>query len=315
MTRLETEEDEVSALYAKVDKSKKTRHLKKTTETADTSDSTAWDKPSLQLEDTVENRPPLPPPLPPSPPDSDPHSAECSRFSGVYEEVEPCQTTIIDSHGYTEVRREPKPDPLDSELSYSGAGSLHKLRNVLGPEFRSLTGERVGVVTRGSLTEGRCVVEVVLLNGKRVEFVVDSSAATSELFERVAAHQSLTETHIFGLAVRMGECLLLYDRFSCHNGFLYYADRDDIFLEAGSKLMKHAPPGWARAGTFTVFFRVKYYVENVSQLSQPLTRHLFYLQLRQDLLGTDCAAHDSLYIVCFFVQRERCSVTKTMLYV
>lgn len=68
----------------------------------------------------------------------------------------------------------------------------------------------------------------------------------------------------------------------------YHADRDDIFLDAGCKLAKYAPPGWALSTQhtiFTVFFRVKYYVENVSQLLQPLTRHLYYLQLRKDLLG------------------------------
>lgn len=66
------------------------------------------------------------------------------------------------------------------------------------------------------------------------------------------------------------------------------ADRDDIFLDTTSKLVKHAPPHWAQSThhtSFTVFFRVKHYVENVSQLLQPLTRHLYYLQLRKDLIG------------------------------
>lgn len=66
--------------------------------------------------------------------------------------------------------------------------------------------------------------------------------------------------------------------------------------------MKHAPPGWARASNltpFTVFFRVKYYVENVSQLSQPLPRHLFYLQLRQDLLGIVCSYKSPLHVISF----------------
>jgi ribosomal protein L30/L7E len=36
---------------------------------------------------------------------------------------------------------------------------------------------------------------------------------------------------------------------------------------------------------FTVFFRVKYYVENVNQLRLSQTRHLYYLQLRKDVLG------------------------------
>ena len=36
---------------------------------------------------------------------------------------------------------------------------------------------------------------------------------------------------------------------------------------------------------FAVIFRVKYYVENVNQLSLSSTRHLYYLQLRKDILG------------------------------
>ena len=64
------------------------------------------------------------------------------------------------------------------------------------------------------------------------------------------------------------------------------ADRDDIFLDMECKLAKYAPSGWVTGHTaFTVFFRVKFYVENVSQLSQRLTRHLYYLQLRKDIMG------------------------------
>ena len=56
-----------------------------------------------------------------------------------------------------------------------------------------------------------------------------------------------------------------------------------------SKLAKYAPSDWITGhAPFTVFFRVKYYVENVSQLAQPLTRHLYYLQLRKDLMGKLC---------------------------
>ena len=69
---------------------------------------------------------------------------------------------------------------------------------------------------------------------------------------------------------------------------MVFADRDDIFLEEDRKLVKYAPPTWAQASghaSFTVFFRVKFYVENVNQLRDPLTLHLYYLQLRQDLLG------------------------------
>jgi hypothetical protein len=206
-----------------------------------------------------------PPPLPLPPPDSDPRP-----ISGIYEEVEArnVQVPIVDSNGYTEVGGGRARGPeLGYEVGYSGIGSLHKLRNMLGPEFSTMTGGKVKDIS-GPLPEGRCAVKVVLLNGKAVEFVVGVSAATSELFEQVASYQSLRETHVFGLAIRQ--------------------DRDDIFLDTECRLVRYAPPGWAHSThhtPFTVFFRVKYYVENVSQLSQPLTWHLYYLQLRKDLMG------------------------------
>ena len=65
-------------------------------------------------------------------------------------------------------------------------------------------------------------------------------------------------------------------------------DRDDIFLDLECRLVRYAPPGWAHSThhiPFTLFFRVKYYVENVRQLSQSFTWHLYYLQLRKDLMG------------------------------
>lgn len=71
-------------------------------------------------------------------------------------------------------------------------------------------------------------------------------------------------------------------------------DRDDIFLDEDRKLVKYAPPTWTQASDhapFTVFFRVKFYVENVNQLRSPLTLHLYYLQLRQDLLGQPHLLH------------------------
>ena len=43
--------------------------------------------------------------------------------------------------------------------------------------------------------------------------------------------------------------------------------------------------------TFTAFFRVTFYVENISTLKYSQTRHQYYLQLRRDILGlyTTCS--------------------------
>ena len=225
-------------------------------------------------------RPLLPLPLP----DSDPRPV-----SGVYEEVEAhsVQVPIVDSSGYTEVGGGRVRGPeLGYEVGFSGIGSLYKLRTMLGPEFSTMTGGKVKDAP-GSLPDGRQAVKVVLLNGKAVEFVVGVSAATSELFEQVSSYQSLRETHVFGLAVRQGQLLVSGD-WGCDHHCPASTDRDDIFLDADCRLARYSPPGWAHSThhvPFTLFFRVKYYVENVNQLSQPLTWHLYYLQLRKDLMG------------------------------
>ena len=189
------EEEDVSALYATVDKSKKTRRR------AGRAD---WEEICGELGN---ERPPLPLPLEEEPTWS-------NRSSGVYEEVEARSVQVLDSSGYTEVVRE-RGFAQSLEVGYSGTGSISKLRNMLGPEFSNMTGSRSEQAS-STLPDGRKAVEVVLLNGKAVEFVVSVSAMVRQLFEQVASSQSLQETHIFGLAVRTGQCyyVLYYLRLS-----------------------------------------------------------------------------------------------------
>ena len=228
--RKKKEDREVRALYATVDKSKKTKRLGRADWLQDTSEII---EPFAKIEEqeAIEERPPVPPPLlsdgedrevralyatvdkeaieerPPVPPpllsDGDISSIE-NRFSGVYEEIEAryIQTVVSDSSGYTEVVGNNRTGPA-YELGYSGTGSLQKLRNVLGPSFSTMTREKVKVVS-DSLPKDRRVVEVILLNGKAVEFAVSVTANTSQLLEQVVSYQSLQETHLFGLTIRKG---------------------------------------------------------------------------------------------------------------
>jgi C-terminal processing protease CtpA/Prc len=150
-----------------------------------------------------------------------------------------------------------------------------------------MMGEKVAKAAALPL-KGRRSVEVVLLNGKAVEFVVGVGDTASQLFRQVVSRQSLQETHVFGLAVRI--------------------DRDDVFLDMGRRLVKYAPSGWATGhAAFTVFFRVKFYVENVTQLAQPLSRHFYYLQLRKDLMEGKMFCHDehALHLAALAMQAER----------
>lgn len=210
----EQDMDEVRVLYATVDKSKKTRRLGKATQKEEdgTTEADVAEEGKTPFEMEESNRPAdlsegVRPPLPL--PFNNKTSATSERqLSGIYEEVEShcVQIAFVDNSGYTEVGgvREGGSGP-GYEVGYSGTGSLHKLRSMLGPEFSTMT----GVDTRsndvsGSLPDGRRTVEVVMLNGKEVKFAVGRFATVSELFEQVVSYQSLKETHVFGLAVRRG---------------------------------------------------------------------------------------------------------------
>lgn len=197
--RKELDKDDVSALYATIDKSKKTGRVIQTERECTNH------APHLESESDNERlclRPPMP-----LPQDST-TSISQHPSSGIYEEVESlrAQIAVVDTSGYTEVggRRAES----GYEVGYNGTGSLHKLCNVLGPEFSTMTGKGTKVAeVAGSLPEGRSNVEVVMLNGKAVKFTVGISATVTELFEQVVSYQSLKETHIFGLALRKGVCM------------------------------------------------------------------------------------------------------------
>ena len=282
-SKVENAEDEVKALYATVDKSKKTSRRIRTMDQSEQSDETSSETSSMRSPVEPERASPSPDVAPLHLPEPE----EYRPASGVYEEVEAhsAQVARVDSRGYTEVGKGRVFLPV-LEVGYTGTGSINKLRTVLGPEFSSMTGGKVRGVSVPVIPHGRRAVEVVLLNGKEVKFVVDVSATTSQLFGQVISSQSLQETQFFGLAVRIGQSWLQSDALLIYS---FHTDRDEVFLDMGSKLAKHAPPGWITShASFTLFFRVKYYVENVSQLVQPLTRHLYYLQLRKDTMGKVC---------------------------
>ena len=59
--------------------------------------------------------------------------------------------------------------------------------------------------------------------------------------------------------------------------------------------------------SFIVFFRVKYYVEDVKHLKLPQTRHQYYLQLRKDLLEGKMYCHEetALKLAAFALQAEK----------
>ncbi|XP_077999364.1 tyrosine-protein phosphatase non-receptor type 13-like isoform X2 [Glandiceps talaboti] len=169
-----------------------------------------------------------------------------------------------------------------AEVAYERLPTKRKLKKFFGPEFVVMSNEPnitidmpPSIMSKsGKVPLGRKRVTVVLLNGQRLDLTCDVATLGKELFDMVVSHMALIEHFCFGLA--------------------YIRDGEYFFLEPDTKLYKVAPDGWRDdirrskstipVFTFTLFFRVKYYAENVSILRHQITRHQYYLQLRKDIL-------------------------------
>ncbi|KAM7446421.1 Tyrosine-protein phosphatase non-receptor type 13 [Porites harrisoni] len=143
--------------------------------------------------------------------------------------------------------------------------------------------------------EGDKLINVVLLNGERLNVRVQASATGQDLYNVITEHLGLTETIFFGLMI-------------IKDGEHEFLD----FNEKLSKLAKFAPHLWKddvscnSSLVFTIFFRVKYYVENICLLQQQGTRHLYYLQLRKDVLEGGIYVHEetAMLLASYALQAE-----------
>ncbi|XP_046560212.1 tyrosine-protein phosphatase non-receptor type 13-like [Haliotis rubra] len=114
-------------------------------------------------------------------------------------------------------------------------------------------------------------VVIIHLTGQKLESTVDPSTTGRQLFDAVIAHLGIVEFFFFGLS--------------------YVNESEHFFLEGDTKLHKVAPEGWrdwnkgcVSTITLTLHFRVKYYVDAVTDLRHLSSHHLLYLQLRHDVL-------------------------------
>ncbi|XP_071952014.1 tyrosine-protein phosphatase non-receptor type 13-like isoform X2 [Antedon mediterranea] len=123
----------------------------------------------------------------------------------------------------------------------------------------------------------------------------DLGSTGKDLFELVVKHLDIIEHFYFGLC--------------------YIRDGEYLFLESEEKLHKVGPQSWKEEAkrrsrmsnqSFTVFFRVKFYVENPGVLRQINTRHQYYLQLRKDILEerTKCDEQAALQLASLALQAE-----------
>ncbi|KGL96292.1 FERM and PDZ domain-containing protein 2, partial [Charadrius vociferus] len=156
---------------------------------------------------------------------------------------------------------------------------IHKSIFKFCPEFIILSSEPpVTLQLPGSIVtkKGKSYLSqrdlnVILLNGQCLEVQCDIKSKARDVFNTVVAYANLVEHFYFGLA--------------------YLKGKEFFFLDEETKLYKVAPDGWndqPKKKTsniyFTLFLRIKFFVNHFNAIQHGLTRHQFYLQLRKDIL-------------------------------
>ncbi|XP_060635261.2 tyrosine-protein phosphatase non-receptor type 13 isoform X5 [Anolis sagrei] len=192
-------------------------------------------------------------------------------------------------------------DPL-REIALETAMTQRKLRNFFGPEFVKTTIEPFTSLDlpksilnkKGKNEDTRRKVNVMFLSGQRLELTCDTKTVCKDVFDMVVAHIGLVEHHLFGLAT--------------------FKDNEFFFIDPELKLTKVAPEGWKEepkkksknAINFTLFFRIKFFVDDISLIQHTLTCHQYYLQLRKDILEEKihCDDETALLLASLALQAE-----------
>ncbi|XP_074723631.1 tyrosine-protein phosphatase non-receptor type 13 isoform X1 [Strix uralensis] len=192
-------------------------------------------------------------------------------------------------------------DPL-REIALETAMTQRKLRNFFGPEFVKMTIEpfvsldlpKSILTKKGKNDDTRRKVNVMLLSGQKLELTCDTKTICKDVFDMVVAHIGLVEHHLFGLAT--------------------LRDNEFFFVDPDIKLSKVAPEGWKEEPkkknkppvNFTLFFRIKFFVDDVSLIQHTLTCHQYYLQLRKDMLEDrmHCDDETALLLASLALQAE-----------
>ncbi|XP_053395461.1 protein expanded-like [Mercenaria mercenaria] len=140
----------------------------------------------------------------------------------------------------------------------------------------------------GSQTSGkkRKAVCVQLLNKEEYVCYVDVKSKFQDVFNQVATYLTLRETEYFGLAFKK-------------EGEYHFVSNDDKVHKHTHKTWKTGPgDGFDGHGKpiLTLYFRVQFYVDQVVLLREKVTRHLYYLQLKDNVFNYN---HGCLEEKCF----------------
>ncbi|XP_072229504.1 FERM and PDZ domain-containing protein 2 [Leuresthes tenuis] len=166
----------------------------------------------------------------------------------------------------------------------------------MGPEFIRALDEPVVVLElpvsilsrKGKSPTTHRELSVVMPNGQSILVKCEVKSRGGDVFDMIVAHSNLLEHFYFGLA--------------------YIDDNEFFFVDNDTKISKVAPDTWKKvpATTFVLFFRIKFFVNDIALLLHKQTRHQYYLQLRRDLLDDRLSCHEetALYLGGLALQTE-----------
>nr|XP_019938387.1 PREDICTED: FERM and PDZ domain-containing protein 2 [Paralichthys olivaceus] len=199
----------------------------------------------------------------------------------------PC-SPYMDGHRNTNLRSLTQ---FDSTMSLND-----KKAKDLGPEFVKILDEPLVTLElpgsilskKGKSSTTQRELSVVMPNGQSILVKCEVKSRGGDVFDMIVAHSNLMEHFYFGLA--------------------YIDDSEFFFVDNDTKISKVAPDSWKKVPTttFVLYFRVKFFVSDISLLLHKQTRHQYYLQLRRDLLDDrlSCQEETALYLGALALQTE-----------
>ncbi|XP_044035436.1 FERM and PDZ domain-containing protein 2 isoform X2 [Siniperca chuatsi] len=225
----------------------------------------------------------------------------------------PCEATGIPSGGrhresygnWQQLNHSPCSPCMDGNRN-SNSRSLRQFESTMslndkkakdmGPEFIRMLDEPLVVLElpgsivskKGKSPTTQRELSVVMPNGQSILVKCEVKSRGGDVFDMIVAHSNLMEHFYFGLA--------------------YIDDNEFFFVDNDTKISKVAPDSWKKVPTttFVLFFRVKFFVNDISLLLHKQTRHQYYLQLRRDLLEDRLSCHEetALYLGALALQTE-----------
>ncbi|KAL0983872.1 hypothetical protein UPYG_G00134140 [Umbra pygmaea] len=137
-----------------------------------------------------------------------------------------------------------------------------------------------------SSTKQERTVCVLLPNKEQLDVTVGAKSTGQDVFNQVAELLGIKELHFFGLTV--------------------VKDNEHIFLDLEEKLIKYFQKEWKqdsmkvkgiqkRSLPLVLFLKVQFYVENGRLICERKARRLYYSDLRERVLRSECRQQEEVY--------------------